>query len=73
MTLLSDGDGKVQRYATLIYGPCSFLANGQVFPSSRSAGPGVEVRQEGLSAGNGNETKTQRDQRRQLQALTQLE
>jgi hypothetical protein len=51
--------------------------NVQVFPQRRSAGPGVEVRQEGVSAsGNGvqgNETRRQRNERRQLEALTQLE
>ena len=43
-----------------------------MFPARRSVGPGVEVRHEGLSAsGDGNETRKQRDQRRQLQALAQ--
>jgi len=50
-----------------------------VFPQTRVAGPGVEVRQQGVGSsamGSGvrrNGTRRQRDEHRQLEAMTQLE
>ena len=75
MSWLFGGVGEAQRYVPTSSGRA--VAYEQVYPPRRSAGPRAEVRQEGFSAsGNGvqgNETRKQRNERRQLGTLTQLE